>query len=126
MKLLLVATLLFFSTRVYAENVYNDQGQIIGHTAPQSYFWGTAPDGAQLFRTPGGLNTLSNGIHFGDNHHYWMGQVDDAGNGYLFTYVRNNDGRSLTTYSWDIVHGRFVNPKTEVLRCGRGRSARES
>jgi hypothetical protein len=43
----------------------------------------------------------------------WTGQVDEAGNGYLFTSKLNGD-QTATTYIWDVVRGRFVNGRKQV------------
>jgi hypothetical protein len=90
-----------------AEDVYNNQSQIIGHTRAPSYYWGPAPDGQPLYVTDG---TLSNGIpRPGTRGYLWRGHVDQAGTGYIWTYTINQ--QTVTHYSWRIVDGEYSDPK---------------
>ena len=96
-----------------AEDVYNDQGQIIGHTRAPSYYWGPAPNGQPLYVNNGGM--LSSGVPGPWSTGYlWTGEVDDTNSGYIFTYVIDQASGKVTTYSWAIVNGRYTRPKIEI------------
>ncbi len=96
-----------------AEDVYNDQGQIIGHTRAPSYYWGPAPNGQPLYVNNINGGMLSSGIPGPWSTGYlWNGEVDQTGNGYIFRYIINQG--KVTTYTWRIVNGRYSGPKIET------------
>jgi hypothetical protein len=96
-----------------AEDVYNDHGQIIGHTRAPSYYWGPAPNGQPLYVNNINGGMLSSGIPGPWSTGYlWNGEVDQTGNGYIFRYIINQG--KVTTYTWRIVNGRYSGPKIET------------
>jgi len=82
-----------------SQAVYDENGHLIGHTALDPRYWGTAPDGTALYLKDGSLEGLGPGV--------WIGHLDAYNNGSLTALVRNLSVNQTYAYTWTITQGRY-------------------
>jgi hypothetical protein len=78
-----------------------------------TYAWGWAPDGQRLFRSHEVGSDEASELwtllpNMGQDR--WHGQVDDTGNGWIYTIEFKSTGSFI--YTWDIVYYSLVRPRS--------------